>query len=51
MKMVLFCPHSTLSWDRTAPASVVPFVGPDGISRHYGGRLLHLGAETAQGVD
>ena len=30
------------SWDRTAPYSVVPFVGPDGISHHYGGRLLHL---------
>ena len=29
--------------------SVQPFVGLDGISHHYGGRLLHLGAMTTQG--
>ena len=30
-------------------ASVTPFVGPDGSSRHYSERFLHLGAATTQG--
>ena len=30
--------------------SVAKFVGPGGISSYYGGRLLHLDAETTQGV-
>ena len=35
-------------WSRNF-ASVAPFVGQDGISHHYGGRFLHIGAETTQG--
>ena len=37
------------TWDWTALPLFTPFVGPDGSSRHYGGRFLHLGAAMTQG--